>query len=233
MNGAVKGTILLYFLISCLVMTAQATFYYAYGDSITAPNDAYINQMVKAYDPAATVSRNTDGTGMTSEWAVKNMDLHYKKEHTFFIIEFGTNDDRLPTADNLELMYNNVKSQGSTPIILIPTLRDGNKGTIWDYETHSARIKRIEAQLTLKKLPFVKMYDAIDAIPNNGWLDGFNQSNQPDLVHPNTKGQKMMADTLWDCLHPKEILTKTWMNGNVPLGEQSCHLIWMKYKEES
>lgn len=233
MNGVIKIIILLYFLSFGLVVTAQATFYYAYGDSITAPDDAYINQMVKAYDPDAKVSRNTDGSGMTSEWAVKNMDLYYKSEYTFFIIEFGTNDEGLPSADNLELMYNYVKSQGSTPIILIPTLRDGNKGTIWDYETHSARIKRIETQLTLKKLPFVKMYDAIDAIPNNGRLDGFNHSNQPDAVHPNTKGHKMMADTLWNCLHPEEILTKTWMNGNVPLGEQSCHKIWMEYKEES
>ena len=94
--------------------------YYAYGDSMTAPDYTYVMQMRDMYDPLATADHNTDGSGKTSLWGLDELGDHYQNGTTFFFFMF-TNDqfhgmDPTQTASNYEGIYRYVKNHGSIPV---------------------------------------------------------------------------------------------------------------------
>jgi hypothetical protein len=184
-------------LIALLSAPATALKYYGYGDSISYYDYMYLIQMRDRYDPAATVSHNSDGPGMSSAWGLANIGAHYTEGTEYFVILFGNNDKRwnIPATDtgkNLQGMYNYAIAHGAKPIVLIHTLEDPVV-----YGDESVNLSIIESYLTDQKISFIKMYDAIDFFPNNLVMDGFNKSLSLDGVHPTPEGQSMMADYLW------------------------------------
>jgi hypothetical protein len=195
--------------------------YYAYGDSITgadtvggdlAPDgsDSYISQMVQLYSPSSLADYNLDGGGADSTWGLANLPSHYRLSNNetynpVYVIEFGVNDYDLDpdiTAGNLISMRNFLTGNGTQSIILMPTLYYEEGSLNFTIENQTSRITVIQNLLDAGGVPYVKMYDALDSIPNNGALDGFNGTNYiPEgttQIHPNKMGQRLMAEYLWN-----------------------------------
>jgi lysophospholipase L1-like esterase len=186
--------------------------FYAYGDSVTRAtgdqlspdgSDNYVLQMVKDYDPNATAMHNFDGGGMDSQWGVEHLDSHYTKNMKVFVYMF-TNDPQtgLKVTDTVQdylTIYYYVSNNGTIAIPCMPILqsRAGYPFT-YSIEWQSDRIRVIESEFDKRGIYYVKMYDALDSVPGNGQIDDINTTFMPDGVHPNSTGQRIMGQYLWE-----------------------------------
>jgi hypothetical protein len=198
--------------------------FYAYGDSITAPEYCYIQQMVEQFLPGEVALHNTDGTYRNSTWARNNIPWHYNKSMKYFVYMF-TNDgntlfhpyppggiggevqEDFPinlTVENYLAIYEYVKANGTTPIPMIPIITQRGSGgasyNAYTIENLTTRIHALESAFDQRGIFYVKMYDALDSIPWNGKPDDYNWTAQylmPRGVHPTVEGHKIMAEYLW------------------------------------
>jgi lysophospholipase L1-like esterase len=190
--------------------------FYAYGDSITGSTlnkDCYVEQMADMFYPDAIASRNHDGSGRTTDWAVQNLQAHYKSGTRYFFYMFtndGWRDETgnfaktdFPinkTVDNYMAIYNYVKANGTTPIPLLPIITPRFNGVYYNVSLQQDRIRALEAEFDRRGIFYVKMYDALDSSPGNGIPDCYNGYDQfffDDGVHPNVIGNRIMAEYLW------------------------------------
>lgn len=184
--------------------------FYAYGDSITRAtgeglnpdgSDVYILQMTRQYLPGSIALHNSDGGGMDSQWGATNVKYHYGQNMRFFVYMF-TNDAAygLPinkTVENYLTIYNVVKQKGTIPVPCIQILTYRPTSLDYNLENQTTRIHALESAFYNSGIFYVKMYDALDSIPDNGQVDAINTTFMPDGVHPNKTGQQVMAEYLW------------------------------------
>jgi PKD repeat protein len=194
--------------------STPAVSFYAYGDSITRAtgsdslaadgSSAYVVQMQQRYLPTATVGHNADGGSMTSSWGASNYATHKGTalaNHYYFIM-FGINDRAVSasypansTADNLISIYNSAKADGYKPYILLEPLDTDVGG--WSTKAYQLdNITKIQTRLAELGYPYIKAYDALDAVEGNGQLDDINATTC-DAIHPNVLGHSLMADYVW------------------------------------
>jgi len=190
-------------------------YYYAFGDSITrgtgyadldpSGRDCYLLQMVRQYHPDASADHNMDGGGKSSSWGAAQIGLHLRPGTKIFIIMFGTNDERIDpevTADNLIAMKDYIEAHGADAVLCIPPLEREQPGIPGSsQESQQRRIAVVEGILASRNVIFVRMYDAIDSIPDNGQLDDLaGEYYADDGIHPNREGHRRMAEMLWQHL---------------------------------
>ena len=223
--------IIVFFITSFLLISAitvygygnganNGEYYWGYGDSIMrATNyddlngdytDCFVTQMRETYDSGKTDDHNIDGGGEPSSWGLSNFASHYNSGNDYFIFMFGANDGNdgvsiTETAQNMVEIYNRTLENGSIPILCIMAMcGDDHSQT---YANTRERINATEDLCEEYSIPYVKMYDAIDAdnwngfpAPNTGspnsWIDLGYYANE-DNVHPNKTGHKEMASFLW------------------------------------
>lgn len=188
--------------------------FYAYGDSITRAtgveglnpdgSDSYISQMTREFLPGSIALHNFDGGGMDSQWGAANIKYHYSRNMRFFIYMF-TNDGETnltanQTIDDYLTIYNFVKQNGTIPIPCIPILTKRSGYLSYTLENQTASIQSLESALDSRSIFYVKMYDALDSIPDNGQFDAINITYLPDGIHPNKTGQQLMAGYLWNAI---------------------------------
>ena len=173
-------------------------FYTAFGNSITKNEPNYITYLQANHDPNMTVSHNTDGSGQTSTWGVQTFPAHYRVGNEVAVIEFGVNDphatitDWNNTAMNLKYIYKDFENHNVKPFIMMINPSGSENRTPW--------ITAVEANLTENGICHMNSWDAIDLIPNNGVMDGWNTSNFADADHPNAQGHLMLSEYIWGVL---------------------------------
>lgn len=195
---------------SFLVMTfftvtlhAQEKHILIFGDSITAgyglnPEQAYpalIQQKVDSLDLEYRVT-NAGQSGETSAGGLRRVDWILQQPVDIFVLELGGNDglrgiDPENTKENLQGIIDKVNSTyPDTEIVLTGMQAPPNMG-----EHYTERFQEIFVELAgendLLFMPFI-----LEGVAGDPDL------NQPDGIHPTREGHQIVADNLWEVLHP-------------------------------
>lgn len=175
-----------------------------FGDSITAgygledTSDAYpaiLQQKIDSVDLNYTVI-NSGVSGETTAGGKSRIDWVIKQSVDIFLLELGANDGLRgvhlsETRSNLQAIIDVVKEKSpKTTIILAGMELPPNMGQ--DYTTEFRELYADLAQKNdLKFIPFI-LKD----------VGGISSLNQSDGIHPNVKGHKILANTVWETLKP-------------------------------
>ncbi len=173
------------------------------GDSITAghglaPNEAYpalLQKKLDALRPGWTVV-NAGISGDTSAGGLRRMSWLLKQPAPrIVVIALGGNDGlrKSPPADlekNLQGMVDKARTFSPEPLILLAGMRmPMNFG---DYGKDFAAVyPRVAEKNKIPLHPFLLEGVALDPA-----------LNQDDMIHPNAKGQAVIAEGLWKTLKP-------------------------------
>ncbi|MFB9057793.1 arylesterase [Mariniflexile ostreae] len=175
-----------------------------FGDSITAgyglddTADAYpglLQQKVDSLGLNYTII-NSGVSGETTAGGKNRIDWVIKQPVSIFLLELGANDGLrgVPlqeTKSNLQAIIDVVKEKSpDTTIILAGMELPPNMG-----QAYTTAFKQLYADLaqknTLEFIPFI-LKD----------VGGVASLNQGDGIHPNVKGHKVLAQTVWEVLQP-------------------------------
>ena len=173
----------------------------ALGDSITAGLGVLT---VEAY-PALLQARlaregfhyrvvNAGVSGDTTAGGLRRLDWVLRARPAIVIVALGANDGLrgLPVAamrDNLEAIVTRLRGAGAR-VLLVGMRLPPNYGAAYTREFAEAFV--IVAQRTSVPLaPFL-----LDGVAGQAAL------NQPDGIHPNAAGQRLVAETVWRSLRP-------------------------------
>jgi len=175
-----------------------------FGTSLTAgmgldPNDAYPAVIQKKLDslnlPYQVV--NAGLSGETTAGGINRIDWVLNQEVEIFVLELGANDGLrgIPldeTRKNLQAIIDRVRSKNpETKIILAGMQIPPNLG-----QEYTSEFRNIFPELAkknkLRLIPFL-----LEDVAGNPEL------NQQDGIHPTAKGQKILADNVWDVLEPE------------------------------
>lgn len=175
----------------------------AFGDSLTAgfglnSDQAYTSLLQRKLDENGYRYRlvNAGVSGDTSAGGARRIDWALQSGNVkVLILELGGNDGLrgLPVADlkrNLELIIQRAQSAGVT-VILAGMEAPPNFGA--DYTRDFRQVFRdLAKQYKTPFIPFV-----LEGIGGNPKL------NQPDGIHPNAEGEKVMTENVWRVLEPQ------------------------------
>ena len=171
------------------------------GDSLTAgfglskeqAFPALIEERLRAaHRPWKVV--NAGVSGDTTAGAAARLDWVYKQKVDVLFVCLGANDGLrgIPVAEtdrNLRLILDRAKREG-TRVVLAGIQLPENYGP--DYRTAFARIfPRLAKDYHVPLLPFLLEGVAMDP-----------HLNQPDGIHPNAEGARIVADHVWAELEP-------------------------------
>lgn len=174
-----------------------------FGTSLTAglgldPEQAFPSLIEKkARDEGVPIKAINAGlSGETSAGAVRRIDWVLRSPADLVVIEVGANDalrglSTDAARSNLERVIASVKEkQPRARLALIQMEAPPNFGATYTRSFHSiyADVARKEG---IPLLPFLL----------NG-VAGISRLNQPDGVHPNLSGERIVADSLWKSLKP-------------------------------
>jgi acyl-CoA thioesterase I len=174
-----------------------------FGTSLTAglgldPDQAYptlIEQKAQA-DGVPIRVVNAGLSGETTAGAVRRIDWVLRSPVDLIVIEAGANDALrgLGPADaraNLEQLIAAVRAkQPSANIALVQMEAPPNFGVAYTKAFH-AIYPEVAKKENVTLLPF--LLDGVAGIP---------RLNQPDGVHPNLTGERIVADNVWKALKP-------------------------------
>lgn len=175
-----------------------------FGDSITAgyglddSSDAFpgiLQQKIDAADLNFTVV-NSGVSGETTAGGKSRIDWVIQQPVDVFLLELGANDGLrgvpvTETRANLQAIIDTVKEKSpETTIILAGMELPPNMGQVYTTE-----FRQLYADLAKKNnivfIPFI-LKD----------VGGDKSLNQSDGIHPNIKGHKIVANTVWEILEP-------------------------------
>lgn len=174
-----------------------------FGTSLTAglgldPEQAYpslIENKAQAEGVPIKVI-NAGLSGETTAGAVRRIDWVLRSPADLIVIEGGANDALrgLPPEDartNLEQLIAAVRAkQPQAKIALVQMEAPPNFGASYTRAFH-AIYPEVARKENVTLLPF--LLDGVAGIP---------RLNQPDGVHPNTSGERIVADNVWKALKP-------------------------------
>jgi acyl-CoA thioesterase I len=180
------------------------------GDSLSAGYGLSSNQ---AYPALLTEKLRTAGlnfeiinasqSGGTTEGGLRRLPAHLKRKIDIFILELGINDAfrGVPIAqirNNLQAIINIVKARNPNVRILIAGMQLPN----YSSDDYVFAFGQIYADLAAKNNAVLIPY-LLEGVGGDPLL------NQPDRVHPNAAGQKILAENVWRVLEPiaREVAT--------------------------
>ncbi|HJW72808.1 MAG TPA: arylesterase [Geothrix sp.] len=137
---------------------------------------------------------NAGVSGDTTAGAVARLGWVYKQRVDVLFVCLGANDGLrgIPVAEterNLRLILDHAKREGSR-VVLAGIQLPENYGA--DYRSAFARIfPRLAKEYRVPLLPFLLEGVAMDP-----------RLNQPDGIHPNAEGARIVADRVWGALEP-------------------------------
>ncbi len=180
-----------------LVLALRAESVVFLGDSITAGYGLTAEQaypaLVGPQLPGWTVV-NAGVSGDTSAGGLRRLDWLLKGRPRIVVIALGANDglrglpvERLEA--NLRAMVAKVRAAGATPL-LIGMRMPRNLGPAYT-AAFDGLYPRLSAELAVPLLPFLLDGVALDPV-----------LNQSDLIHPNAKGQQIIAAKVAAWLKP-------------------------------
>src|SRR5262249_16413223 len=173
----------------------------AFGDSLTAgyglsEDQSFTTLLEQKLDEKGYRYRvvNAGMSGDTSAGGVRRIDWALEGPVKFLVLELGGNDGLrgLPVTDmkkNLATIIERAQSHGAT-VILAGMEAPPNLGS--DYTNQFRQVFRdLTKKYNLKLIPFV--LEGVGGLP---------ELNQPDGIHPNAEGEKVMTETVWRALEP-------------------------------
>jgi acyl-CoA thioesterase-1 len=146
---------------------------------------------------------NASQSGGTTEGGLRRLPAHLKRKIDIFILELGINDAfrGVPIAqirNNLQAIINMVKARNPNVRILIAGMQLPN----YSSDDYVFAFGQIYADLAAKNNAVLIPY-LLEGVGGDPLL------NQPDRVHPNAAGQKILAENVWRVLEPiaREVAT--------------------------
>jgi acyl-CoA thioesterase-1 len=193
-------TILLLFTQS--MSAAQIKRILVLGDSLSAgfglePYQAYPALLAeKLRDTGLTNFEitNASQSGGTTEGGLQRLPAHLKRKIDIFILELGINDAfrGVPVSairNNLQAIVDMVKARYPNARVIIAGMQLPNYAD----DAYVSAFGQIYAGLAAKNNAALIPY-LLEAVAGDPLL------NQPDHVHPNTAGQKILAENVWRVL---------------------------------
>jgi len=169
-----------------------------YGDSITAGYGVgtefafpYLIELQLDKDGFEVEVVNAGLSGETSAGGLTRIDWILNREFDVFVLELGANDGLrgLPvkeTGKNLQAIINKVKAKyPNTQIVLAGMMVPPNMG-----QDYAKEFESLYPQLAKKNKAVLIPFLLKD-------VAGIAELNQPDGIHPNSKGHKIIADNLY------------------------------------
>ncbi|HEY6070256.1 MAG TPA: arylesterase [Chthoniobacterales bacterium] len=147
---------------------------------------------------------NASQTGGTTEGGLRRLPPHLKRKIDIFMVELGINDAfrGIPIAqikNNLQSIIDMVKAKNSNARIIIAGMQLPN----YTADDYVFAFGQLYADLATKNNAVLIPYflQGVSGDPN---------LNQPDHVHPNAAGQKVLAENVWRVLEPiaREVATE-------------------------
>ena len=174
-----------------------------FGTSLTAgygldPSVAFPNLIQKKSDSTATpiIAVNAGLSGETSAGALRRIDWALRRPVDIVIVETGGNDAlRALDPDSLEAnlhgIIERIKAQRPQARILLAAMESPpNLGTRYN-ERFRAAYANVARRANVTLIPFL--------LEGVAGIDGLNQA---DAVHPNEKGERIVAGNVWKSLEP-------------------------------
>ena len=139
---------------------------------------------------------NASQSGGTTEGGLRRLPAHLKRKIDIFILELGINDAfrGVPIAqirNNLQAIVDTVKARNPKVRIIIAGMQLPN----YAEDDYVFAFGQIYADLAAKNNAALIPY-LLEGVGGDPLL------NQPDRVHPNAGGQKILADNVWRVLEP-------------------------------
>jgi acyl-CoA thioesterase I len=139
---------------------------------------------------------NASQNGGTTAGGLERLPAHLKHRADIFIVELGINDAfrGVPIAtigNNLQTIIDQVKERNPNVRVIIAGMQVPKYGE----DNYVSAFAQIYADLAAKN----------DAVLIPYLLEGVGGDpalNQPDHVHPNAAGQRILADNVWQVLEP-------------------------------
>ena len=152
---------------------------------------------------------NASQSGGTTEGGLRRLPAHLKRKIDIFILELGINDAfrGVPIAqirNNLQAIVDTVKARNPKVRIIIAGMQLPN----YAEDDYVFAFGQIYADLAAKNNAALIPY-LLEGVGGDPLL------NQPDRVHPNAAGQKILADNVWRVLEPIVRETATESPGRV------------------
>jgi acyl-CoA thioesterase I len=173
----------------------------AFGDSLTAgyglsDDQSYTTLLQQKLDRAGYRYRvvNAGVSGDTSAGGARRIDWALEGDVRFLILELGGNDGLrgLPPAEmkkNLSAIIERTRTR-DVRVILAGMEAPPNLGA--DYTVQFRQVFRdLARQYDVPLIPFV--LEGVGGRP---------ELNQPDGIHPNAEGEKILTETVWRALEP-------------------------------
>lgn len=174
-----------------------------FGDSLTAgygitPEQAFPNLIQQKIDEKGLNYKvvNAGLSGETSAGGVARIDWVLKQPVDIFVLELGANDglrglELSQTRENLQTIIDKLKAKNPrVKIVIAGMMVPPNMG-----EAYAQPFEQIFPDLAKKNnarlVPF--LLEGVGGDPN---------LNQPDGIHPNVEGHKIVADNVWKVLSP-------------------------------
>jgi acyl-CoA thioesterase-1 len=173
------------------------------GTSLTAGlgldiTEAYPALIQEKLDAAGLAYRvvNAGVSGETSAGALRRMDWLLRQEVAVLVLETGANDglrgqDPEATRANIQAVFDRAGQQEPPPrLVLVAMEALPNYG-----DEYRRSFREIYPELA----------EANDAVLVPFFLDGVAgdpELNQPDGIHPNAEGHRIVADNVWKTLEP-------------------------------
>jgi len=174
-----------------------------FGTSLTAgygldPSIAFPNLIQKKSDSTATpiIAVNAGLSGETSAGALRRIDWALRRPVDIVIVETGGNDalralDPDSLEANLQGIIERIKAQRPQARILLAAMESPpNLGTRYN-ERFRAAYANVARRANVTLIPFL--------LEGVAGIDGLNQA---DAVHPNEKGERIVAGNVWKSLEP-------------------------------
>ena len=147
---------------------------------------------------------NASQSGGTTDGGLRRLPPHLTRQVDIFILELGINDAfrGVPTAtiqSNLQTIIDRVKERNPGARIIIAGMQLPN----YTADDYVFAFGQIYADLAAKNNAILIPY-FIKGVGGDPAL------NQPDHVHPNGAGQRILADNVWQVLEPiaREVATE-------------------------
>jgi acyl-CoA thioesterase I len=139
---------------------------------------------------------NASQSGGTTEGGLRRLPGHLKRKIDIFILELGINDAfrGVPISEirnNLQAIIDQVRARNPNVHIIIAGMQLPN----YSEDEYVFAFGQIYADLAAKNNAALIPY-LLEGVGGDPLL------NQPDRVHPNAPGQKILAENVWRVLEP-------------------------------
>lgn len=162
-----------------------------------SPNQAYpalLSEKLRETGLTNFEITNASQSGGTTEGGLQRLPAHLKRKIDIFIVELGINDAFRGVSiseirNNLQAIIDMVKARYPNARVIIAGMQLPNYAD----DAYVSAFGQIYADLAAKNNAALILY-LLEGVAGDPLL------NQPDHVHPNAAGQKILAENVWRVL---------------------------------